>query len=336
MNLIGEVRELNDKSIEVDSFIDIESNFKQIKSIYMIKRDSYKEGIANLVLSEGCRRVGNYNGSKEYLNNALFIFKNMKNNNGLSWYHLDAANTYRANGEYKKSFDELVVSRSYCVKSKNFLVYGHVLSGIAENNRIIGNYFISMKQHLAALHFFKNFNDIKGIIWALEGIGQIYRIFGRYKRALYYFKSALELSRISHDVKGMAYAFKCIGEIQSVLGEGHLSVLNFANANQAFTSIGYKIGVGFTLKAISDHYLRTFDFSNSYEYCISSIKIFEKYNYLRGYYFSILSLSNIYLLSNNINRALELAYMAYEFFYQNNIRLGRSIALRIIRRVSYA
>jgi len=202
--------------------------------------------------AECYRRLGRHDEATHEYRAATELFRNAGDARGLAWTLLSFSNLLRQKSQFRASLETLSECMRQSRSCRDAGLVAYVLASTAETTRILGNYRLAKRQHLAAYDIFRSLDDSRGIVWALEGIGQMLKNTGRLREALEHFTEAKKIAAAANDLRGLAYALKCHAESLSGLGHPQSAVEEAMLAVQIFESIGLKVGLGYGLKSLAD------------------------------------------------------------------------------------
>lgn len=214
--------------------------------------DMVAAGHAARGAAECYRRLGRLSEAANEYQSAAQSFRMAGNPRGLAWTLYTYSNLLRQQSDFMAAFNALSESQILAASCNDPYLAAYIIAGVAETNRIVGNYPIAEQQHLKAFGLFRQMEDRRGIVWALEGIGQILKNTGRIGAALNHFAEAKKLATEANDLRGLAYALKCHAECLVRLGHHDTAMEESLLAVQLFDNIGLKIGFAYALKSVGD------------------------------------------------------------------------------------
>jgi tetratricopeptide (TPR) repeat protein len=207
--------------------------------------DALKIGVP---LAESFRRVGRTNEASSLIDEILLEAGLSRAALVSGWALWSKGNLARQNDNYAEARMHLIESWRYGKLSNDLWLCLYAYAGIAECERITGNYAIALPMHRKLLEKFGRLNDVRGIVWALEGIGQIALKVEKLALAQGCFRRALEMSTTQDDLRGRGFAQRGLGEV--ALASGLLvEATNWAcEAILTFQAAGFKVGEGYARK----------------------------------------------------------------------------------------
>jgi len=288
----------------------------------LLKGDINAAGYSSKGAAECYRRLGQNDKALQEYNSAIVYFQETKNINGISWTNWAISNILRQQCNYINSTNLLKKVYINSLNFKDFRCAAYSLAGIAENTRILGNYFESFLQHRNALKIFNNLRDYRGIVWAYEGIAQMYKNCGEFKKGQRLFENSIRIAKDIKDIRGLGYALKGMGEILGITvsykeGTNHLEM-----AIAIFKEINFKVGIAYSYKTIGDINLKYSNFEKAKNCYDEALKLFKELQDQRGIAYVTQAIGAFYKKQGILNLAKGYLENSQMFFREKKIGYG--------------
>jgi signal transduction histidine kinase len=210
--------------------------------------------------------------------------------------------------------------------------------GLAETRRIIGYIYTQqgvydkgIENLYAALKLYEELNDKANIARTHSNIGSTYSLEANYRAAEESYNQAMRMYQQIGDQLGLAGLYNNIGSVYFEEGNDSLALENYEQAQRIYQQLGDVYRTAYTVHNIAGMYKEREEFDRAIQYFIQAIALLEKSNksnndktmLATAYY----NLSDVYLATNVIPKALENAQQA--------LRLAEETGLRSIKQYAY-
>ena len=248
--------------------------------------------------------LGDWEKPFEYSKQALAIFENQKDNEGIG----RALSTI---GYFYLKIDYFNMALDYFLKSQK------VYEGLGDKFNLylpyvhIGNLYNNLEEYQKALEYFQKAldlfeskNDIR-IPYCLHNIGLCYQKLADYNEALKYFSRALEMFENFGDEFWTAAALSNIGNTYLDLNKPARALTYFSQALPLREKIGDKVGLFHTLHYIGNTYKKMKNYPRALSYYNRAYEIagnLDDKNHLEGIYKSF---ANLYAALEDYKKAFE-------------------------------
>jgi len=276
--------------------------------------------------AEAARRIGLLEQSLSNYKLSISAFQHAQDNEGLAWAKWGLANLLRQKGEYNGSSQLIWEAFAAARHLKSRRLAAYCVAGNAENTRIRGNYQLSIRQHYFAHDLFWNLGDIRGMSWALQGVGQILKLSGKYSASIRCFSRAADFSQYIGDLRGHAFSLKGMGENLSLLGLKDGATNLIEAAIREFSTIGYKVGIGYAYISLARHQIRHDHLDVAQLIVNAAETVMQDANDRRGLAYLGCVKGDIARLGIQINDAYRFYVQSHHDFREMGIVLGDRLA----------
>ncbi|PKP04102.1 MAG: hypothetical protein CVU14_00830 [Bacteroidetes bacterium HGW-Bacteroidetes-9] len=204
--------------------------FEQALTIY--KQIEDKDGIGSTLNNSGLilELQGDYSGALKRYIEASTIFSNISNEKKLALSYTNIGNVYYTLGRYDKSLDYLSQALRIQEKSGDSL-------GLSKSYNNIGNIYLSVGDQKLAFDFYhkaelinKSMNNLKSLAISYNNLGTALQGQGKIKEALEYNRLSIEISRRINDQAGIISSLTNIGNIYLAEGDLSQALINYKEA----------------------------------------------------------------------------------------------------------
>jgi tetratricopeptide (TPR) repeat protein len=172
--------------------------------------------------AECYRRLGRLSEAANEYQSAAQSFRMAGNPRGLAWTLYTYSNLLRQQSDFMAAFNALSESQILAASCNDPYLAAYIIAGVAETNRIVGNYPIAEQQHLKAFGVFRQMED--------------------HADALIKYRAAAQVFSRSQDARGFAYALNGIGSVLSETGCSEDAGICFTHAVNYFKNTGLGFG----------------------------------------------------------------------------------------------
>ena len=198
--------------------------------------------------------MGELRKALDYYNQALPVFRQVGNLNGVSMTLDNMGEAYQTLGELEKALDSFNQALSIFRQAADRENEASALVNIATVYADLGEPRKALDYHIQALPLFRQVGDRNNEAIDLGDIGFIYNDLGEHQKALDYLNRALAASRQVGDRDGEANALNNIGNVYSASGEGQKALEYFNQALPILRAVGDRRFEAETLDNIGDVY----------------------------------------------------------------------------------
>jgi len=224
--------------------------------------------------------IKNYNLSLQYAEDLISLAQKDLNNEYLFKGYFQKGNKERILGNYKKALAAFFNSAEVAKKSKNLVREASAYDAIAGVYSLANDDENAMLYHRKGIETLRRSADAKTLASAILNMGEAFRMAGNYDSALHYFAEAEQIFGKINYPKGKFYSIGNIGMVYASQGKTGLAENDL---NQAIDF----------LEASDDYY----------PVCVY-----------------LISLSDVYLQKNKIDKALSYAKRSWQLAQQHDLK----------------
>jgi len=220
----------------------------------------------------------------KYANKLLALAKEKDSNNYIYVAYLEKGNAFDALGEMSEAIKNFLKAGDIAIINKDSMELGAVYGSIANVYQNMGNLKSSVYYHNKSINIFKNNmlirKDTLKLASSIMNLGFLYKDQQKLDSAFIYFNESEELFRQINDSIGLAY---------NQLNKGSI-------------------------------YAEQKDFINAESSINNAFPIIEKYGHFEAMCETLIEISEIYLVKNEIERATEFAHKGLKLAKEHNLK----------------
>lgn len=254
-------------------------------------------------ISREFQKIGSYDSSLFYSNNALILAIKLKYQKGMAISYHFIGNNYYYQGNYNKSLKNYLKALSIREKMGD-------KKGVASTHQNIGNIYLyqgnykkALNNLLQALEIAKKIEDKQIIADVNNNIGIIYEQQKKYKQALSSYVQSLKIVKEIGDKKGIAAALYNIGNIYYYQGNVEGALNNYLQSLKIEEEIGNKEGIAASYTNIGVFYGEQGKFEESFRFLSKSLILSKEIGYKIISQTAYYSISNLYEKQGNYHQA---------------------------------
>ncbi len=205
---------------------------KAYDALEVVRKTKYKsiEGDIDNLLGVLLLYQAKYDVSLNYLNQAMQIGRDTKNNLLISKVYINRGLNYMQQGNQLKAVDESINAIKFIEKTGNNSLLADTYANISSAYVNIKTPTKALFYADSALKYFKIVNKSTGIANIYNTYGYIYSDQKQYKKALNYYSMSLKIKQDINDQTGQANTLLNIGETYLELKENKKAKYNFGEA----------------------------------------------------------------------------------------------------------
>ncbi|MDZ7952499.1 CHAT domain-containing protein [Nostoc sp. DedQUE09] len=264
--------------------------------------------------------ISQYQAAIQSWQQALAIYRELKNRNGESNSLNNLGSAYSSLGQYAKAIEfyqqSLAISRD--IGDRN---------GQAGSLNNLGLAYNHLGQYAKAIEFFQQYLAISrdigahnGQVNSLRGLGNAYNKLGQYAKAIEFYQQSLAISRDIGDHKGEANSLIGLGNAYNYLGQYAEDIDLFQKSLAIFRDIGDRNGQAISLTNLGLAYNNLGQYAKAIEFYQQSVAIFRDIGDRNNQARSMNNLGNSYKDLGQYAKAIE--------FYQQSLAIKRNIGDR--------
>ncbi len=303
------------------------NSWQQALQIYRALKNRYGEGWALGALGGAYRSLGNYAKAIEYGQQSLGIAREIKDRQGEGVALINLGGAYGYLGNYAKDIEYSQQSLAIAREMKNRQGEGNALGNLGGAYRSLGNYAKAIEYSQQSLAIARELKDRKGEGTALGNLGAAYRSLGNYAKAIEYAQQQLAIAR---EMKNRQEEGNALGS----LGATYINLSNYAKAieySQQQLAIAREIkdryGEGNALHNLGIPYRYLGDYAKAIDYAQQSLAIKREIKDRQGEGATLGFLGGTYIYLGNYAKAIEYAQQSLVIFREMKNREGEGKAL---------
>ena len=259
-------------------------------------------------------QIGTYNYFKadykkalHYYFQALNLFKQIKNKNGIAIQNANIGIIYTELGAYEKAlsyyFKALKVDKEFKNKERIAADYGNI--GLVYHHQ--SNYTASLHYYFMALKLDEETNaksvNKNSLATHLCNIANIYLELKNNEKALHYYRKALKVDKETGNIGGIAANLGGIGNVYKDQHKYKPALENYFESLKLVTQIGDKNGISRNLNRIGTIYCDQGDTVKAKEYYLKALALAKEINDISHEVILCLNLGGIALDQNKFKEA---------------------------------
>jgi two-component system sensor histidine kinase/response regulator len=279
------------------------------KSIALSRKINYKAGLANGLVQIGHVNFfkGKFTEAQKEFNEAILIYKYLKDYNGLSNCYLQYGRMYNLQAEYKLALIYLNLALDINKKIKNevneadcYKNIGIIYFSEGQLSTSLDYYykalFLALKEHnkLAAA---ANYNDIGFVLYGMEV----------YPKALEYYKKSLNIFKGANDLLGVGTVNQNIGEVMLAQKDYDRAITYLIKALKIAVKQDDKEGLSSIYTDLGLCYAHKGQFNLATNYINTSLKIATKYDIIYYKATTLIGFATVYNLQKDYKNAYKYA-----------------------------
>ena len=302
-------------------------SWQQALQIYRVLKNRRGESGTLSSLGNIYHALGNYAKAIEYRQQSLAIARAIKDRQGECWTLGNLGATYFSLGNYAKAIEYGQQSLVIARAIQNRHSEGTALGDLGNAYRSLGNYAKAIEYGQQSLVIAREIKDRQGEGVALGNLGAAYLYWSNYAKAIEYSQQWLVIARAIKDRSSEGTA---LGN----LGAAYLSLGNYAKAikyGQQSLVIAREIkdrnGEGNTLGNLGAAYLYLGNYAKGIEYTQQQLAITREIKDRRGEGLALGSLGGAYFSLGNYAKAIEYTQQWLAIAREIKDRQGEGMAL---------
>jgi two-component system sensor histidine kinase/response regulator len=279
------------------------------KSISLARKAKYSAGVAAGLLQAGHVNYfkGNFDPARKNFDEALFLYKNLHDNRGISACYISYARMYSLLADYKTSFNYLQLA---------FVIDKKINDerGLTDYYKNMGIVYFSQGQLSKSLDYYYNglFLALKNHYTVLSGeiyndIGYVLQTMEVYPNALQYYHKALHVFEGTDDIQDIGTINENIGEILIAQEQYDAGINYLSNALIIARKQGDKDGLSSLYTDLGLCYAYKNQFPRAINYVDTALAIAGQYKNIFNEAYASIGLSTIYNLQKDYKNASKYA-----------------------------
>ncbi len=301
----------------------------------MNKKDGTIYPKANNTMGAIYWRTGEYDKALEYFNEALIVYRDNHNWQGLSGVLNNIALVYWHEGNLEKAIECSKEALDISKKMGDKRRVSVSLSNIGLFYQDKGDIKKSLEYYLKSLEISNEIGDIWNLSTLYNSIGMSYEYMGRFNEALKYYEKGLHISEEMGEKLGIAIVYGNSGTIYQIKGELSKALEHYYEYFKLSKEIGYRRGMGIALKSIASIYIEKDNPEKSKKYLKKAERIHkeigDKVHIAEDYSF----ISETYIQKGDYKTARRFARKALEIADETGGKEMKILALRSLGKSLY-
>jgi CHAT domain-containing protein/tetratricopeptide (TPR) repeat protein len=281
------------------------------------------------VLSKEGRELSKVNKYKEALQaweQALQIYREIKNTNGerISLNNLGTA--YQSLGQYQKAIEYYQQSLLIAKKIGDRKGEGLSLNNIGGIYYFLGQYQKAVEYYQKSLVITKQISDKSAEAASLNGLGSVYRSLGQYQKAIKYYQQSLAIKREIDDLEGEGASINNLGSVYRSLGQYQKAIEYYQQSLAIAKQIGDRNSEGLSLNNLGNAYSLLGQYQKAIDFLQQSLSIAKQIGNLYGEGASLNNIGGTYYFLGQYQQAIE--------YYQKSLAIVKQIGDRNTQLIS--
>ncbi|MEG4391310.1 tetratricopeptide repeat protein [Microcoleus sp. BROC3] len=234
-----------------------------------------REAEADRLLQQGTQQyqTGQFQAALNFWQQALPIYRALKNRQGEGWILGNLGMAYRSLGNYAKAIEYAQQHLAIARETKDRQTEGWVLADLGRAYYSLGNYGKTIEYSQQTLAIAREIKDRKTEGWALGNLGRAYLSLGNSAKAIEYTQQQLAIAREIKDRKVEGTALGNLGIAYLSLGN-YAKGIEYAQQQLAIArEIKDRQSEGAALANLGTAYLKLGDHTKAIEYTQQSLAI---------------------------------------------------------------
>lgn len=248
--------------------------------------------------------IKDYNLSLKYAEDLITLAQQKGSDKYLFYGYFQKGNKKRLLGDYKEALAAFFKSAEVARRSQNLRWEGSVYGAIADVYSLTNDYENTMLYHRKAIAILKQSADSITLASAILNTGEAFRTAGNYDSALHYFQESERIFEKKNYPQGKFYSIGNIGMVYASLGKTELAEKNLNEAIDFLESSEDDYALCAYLISMSDVYLQQNDMEKALSYAKRSLLLAKQNDLKEQLRDADLKLSELYEKNHNPEQAL--------------------------------
>jgi two-component system NtrC family sensor kinase len=250
-------------------------------------------------------RLSNYEVAMQKSKEALTLFQQANDKNGIAGSLGSIGNIYYLQADYPKALNNYQESLNFRRDIGDKQVIAASLNGIGSIYSAQADYPNALKHLQESLNIRRDIDDKQGIASSLNNIGNIYSDQADYPNALKHYQESLNIRRDIDDKQGIASSLNNIGNIYSAQADYPNALKHLQESLNICRDLGDKRGIALSLCNIGNIYSAQADYPNALKHLQESLNICRDLGDKRGIAWSLVNIGGVYFSLGDYPNALK-------------------------------
>ncbi|WP_096665964.1 CHAT domain-containing protein [Dolichospermum compactum] len=304
-------------------------SLQQALIIYRQIKNRYGEGAALGNLGNAYNALEEYDKAIEYYTSSLAIAREVKDRRGEGQSLGNLGSVYHALGDYTKAIEYHTSSLVIAREIKDRRGEGTALGNLGSAYNALGEYTKAIEYYSSRLLIAREIKDRLGEGIVLGNLGSAYNALGQYTKAIEYYSSSLAIAREIKDRLGEGNALGNLGGVDYALGD-YTKAIEYHTSRLAITrEIKDRRGEGQSLANLGLAYTALGEYTKAIEYLTSSLAIAREIKDIQGEGRSLNNLGLAFYESGNLPQAETTLYTGIEVWESIRGKLGNNDSYKV-------
>jgi CHAT domain-containing protein/tetratricopeptide (TPR) repeat protein len=304
-------------------------SLQQALIIYRQIKNRYGEGAALGNLGNAYNALEEYDKAIEYYTSSLAIAREVKDRRGEGQSLGNLGSVYHALGDYTKAIEYHTSSLVIAREIKDRRGEGTALGNLGSAYNALGEYTKAIEYYSSRLLIAREIKDRLGEGIVLGNLGSAYYALGQYTKAIEYYSSSLAIAREIKDRLGEGNALGNLGGVDYALGD-YTKAIEYHTSRLAITrEIKDRRGEGQSLANLGLAYTALGEYTKAIEYLTSSLAIAREIKDIQGEGRSLNNLGLAFYESGNLPQAETTLYTGIEVWESIRGKLGNNDSYKV-------
>ncbi len=249
--------------------------------------------------------IKDYNLALQYADELISLAQAKGNDKYLFYGYFQKGNKKRLLGDYKEALVAFFKSGEIARSSKDLRNEGSVYSAIADVYSLTNDYENTMLYHRKSIAILRQSADSILLGSAILNTGEAFRVAGKYDSALRYFQESERIFEKINHPQGTFYSIGNIGMVYASLGKNELAENNINKAIAFLESSEDYYPICPFLISLSEIYLQQNDIDKALIYAKRSLRLAQQYDLKEQVRDADLKLSELYETNHEPGQALD-------------------------------
>ncbi|WP_307722542.1 tetratricopeptide repeat protein, partial [Sphaerospermopsis reniformis] len=290
-----------------------------------------RKAAADRLLQQGVEQnqTSQFTAALQSLQQALIIYRQIKNRYGEGAALGNLGNAYNALEEYDKAIEYYTSSLAIAREVKDRRGEGQSLGNLGSVYHALGDYTKAIEYHTSSLVIAREIKDRRGEGTALGNLGSAYNALGEYTKAIEYYTSSLAIAREIKDRYSEGASLGSLGNAYYSLGEYTKAIEYYTSSLAIAREIKDRRGEGQSLANLGLAYTALGDYTKAIEYLTSSLAIAHEIKDIQGEGSSLNNLGLAFYESGNLPQAETTLYTGIEVWESIRGKLGNNDSYKV-------
>ncbi len=264
--------------------------------------------------------LGEHQKALDYFQQSVSIAKEIGDRSSVSRSLNNMGYIYKSLGEYQKALDYFKQSLTIAKEIGDRYVIRKSSLNMADVYYHLGQYKNALEYYQQSLTIHKEIGDRSGISSSFLGIGNVYKSLGEYQKSLEYYQQSLSINKEIGERSSISGSLGSIGNVYKSLGEYQKALEYYGQSLTIAKEIGDRSSVTKSLLGIGSVYHNLGEYQKALEYYQQSLTIAKEIRDRAGIRSSLHNIGDMYNHLGEYEKALD--------YYQQSLVITKEIGDR--------